>query len=182
MMLPEVRVFLQRAEGRRHALLGLVDAIPPALWSRTAPDDAWSARNHLEHAATADAFLDALVADLLAGAETWLARTTDPAMLLAARAEAIQRFEPLPLDGVLEAMAEARTNLFSSLGRLERSHLLAPVFVAGHVSAWGEPRAVTFGSYLDAWAAHDSDHDAAIREAVSTPPDLVAVAMARRFR
>lgn len=182
MMLPEVRVFLERAGGRRHALLGLVEAIPLALWPRTAPGDAWSARNHLEHVATADAFLDTLVADLAAGAETWLARTSDQQALLAARIEAMQLFETLPLEGVLEAMAQARSELVSALGELERTHLLVPVFIAGHVSAWGEPRAITFGAYLDVWAAHDSDHEAAIREAVSTPPDLVAVAMARRLR
>jgi hypothetical protein len=182
MMLPEVRVFLERAGARRQSLLGLVAAIPPAYWPRTAPGDAWSARNHLEHVATADAFLDDIVARLLEGAEAWLAGTAEPRELLAARAEAMQRFEGLPLDALLESMRVARTRLAQSLAVLERSHLLQPVFIAGHVSAWGEPRAVALGSYLDAWAAHDSAHEPSIRDAVSTPPDLATVALARRLR
>lgn len=182
MMLPEVRVFVERAGARRQSLLGLVAAIPTAYWPRTAPGDAWSARNHLEHVATADAFLDGIIASLVDGAETWLAGTADPRDLLAARAEAMQRFEGAPLDAILKAMTLARTRLAQSLAVLERSHLLEPVFIAGHVSAWGEPRSITVGSYLGAWAAHDSAHESAIREAVSTPPDLVAVALTRRLR
>lgn len=182
MMLSEVRVFFERAGARRQSLLGLVAAIPTAYWSRTAPGDAWSARNHLEHVATADAFLDDIVAGLVDGAETWLAGATNPRDLLAARAQAMQRFDGVPLDGILYAMAAARTRLALSFAVLERSHLLEPVFIAGQVSAWGEPRAITFGSYLDAWAAHDSAHEASIRDAVSTPPDLVTVALTRRLR
>lgn len=182
MMLPEVRVFFERAGARHQSLLGLVAAIPPTYWPRTAPGDAWSARNHLEHAATADAFLNEVVARLVDGAETWLAGTADPHGLLVARAEAMQRFEGVPLDAVLDAMAVARSRLARSLAVLERSHLLEPIFIAGHVSAWGEPRPIAFGSYLDAWAAHDSAHESCIRDAVSTPPDLVTVALTRRLR
>jgi hypothetical protein len=182
MMLPEVRVFFERAGARRQSLLGLVTAIPSAYWLRTAPGDAWSARNHLEHVATADTFLDHIVTTLVDGAEAWLAGTADPRDLLAARAEAMRSFDGVPLDAILEAMTAARTRLAQSLAVLERSHLLAPVFIAGHVSAWGEPRAITFGSYLDAWAAHDSAHESSIRDAVSTPPDLVTVALTRRLR
>lgn len=182
MMLPEVRVFFERAGARRQSLLGLVEAIPSTYWPRTAPGDAWSARNHLEHVATADTFLDDIVARMVDGAETWLAGTADAHGLLAARAEAMQRFDGLPLDAILDAMAVARTRLARSLAVLERSHLLKPVFIAGHVSAWGEPRAITLGSYLDAWAAHDSAHESSIRDAVSTPPDLVTVALTRRLR
>ncbi len=182
MMLPEVRVFFERAGARRHTLIGLVEAIPSAYWPRTAPGDSWSARNHLEHVATADSFLDDLVLDVLRGTEAWLAGTANPRLLLAARAGAMQTFESLPLDDLLDAMSAARAGLVDSLARIERPHLLVPVFVAGYVSAWGEPRPISFGSYLDAWAAHDTAHDAAIRDAVATPPDLVAVAMARRLR
>ena len=182
MMLPEVRVFFERAGARRQALLGLVEVIPTTYWPRTAPGDAWSARNHLEHVATADAFLEDIAARLVNGAETWLAGTSDPRALFVARAEAMRRFEGVPLDAILEAMTVARTHLARPLAGLERSHLLEPVFIAGHVSAWGEPRAITFGSYLDAWAAHDSAHESAIRDAVSTPPDLVTVALTRRLR
>lgn len=182
MMLPEVRVFLERAGARRQSLFGLVEAIPPAYWPRTAPGDAWSARNHLEHVATADDFLGSLILDIVRGAEPWLAGTADPRGLLFARAEAMQRFESLPLEALLDAMAGARSMLVESLARLEPAHLLGPVFFAGHVSAWGEPLPITFSSYLDAWSAHDTAHEAAIRDAVSTPPDLVAVAMARRLR
>lgn len=182
MMLPEVRVFFERANARRQSLLGLAAVIPDAYWPRTAPGDLWSARNHLEHVASADAFLQDIVASLVSGTETWLAGTSDLSALLLARARAMAVLEPLPLQRLVEAMDDGRAALTASLARLNRSHLLAPVFVAGHVSAWGEPRAITFGSYLDAWAAHDSAHELAIREAVSTPPDLVTVALTRRLR
>ncbi len=182
MMLPEVRVFLERANARRQSLLGLAAVIPEGYWPRTAPGDLWSARNHLEHVASADAFLEDMVASLVAGTETWLARTTDPGDLVSVRAAAMAALAPLPVDDLVSAMGESRVALAASLALVDRAHLLAPVFVAGYVSAWGEPRPVAFSSYLDTWAAHDGAHELAIRDALSTPPDLVAVAMARRLR
>ncbi len=182
MMLPEVRVFLERANARRQSLPGLTTVIPEGYWPRTAPGDLWSARNHLEHVASADAFLEDMVASLVAGTETWLARTIDPGVLASARTAAMAALAPLPFEDLLSAMAESRAALAAALALMDPTHLLAPVFVAGHVSAWGEPRPVAFSSYLDTWAAHDGAHESAIREAVSTPPDLVTVAMARRLR
>ncbi|MCL4240199.1 MAG: hypothetical protein KJ048_02505 [Dehalococcoidia bacterium] len=182
MMLPEVRVFLERANARRQSLLGLAAVVPEGYWPRTAPGDIWSARNHLEHVASADAFLEDMVASLVAGTETWLARTADPGDLVSARAAAMAAFAPLPFDDLVSAMGESRAALAASLALVDRTHLLAPIFVAGYVSAWGEPRPTAFSSYLDTWAAHDGAHESAIRDAVSTPPDLVAVAMARRLR
>jgi hypothetical protein len=182
MMLPEVRVLLERANARRLSLLGLVAAIPHGYWSRVAPGDSWSARNHLEHVATADAFLEEVVSSVVRGSETWLAGTSDQPALLAARTEAMTRLAPLSLESIVATMDETRGSLARQLARLDRTHLLGPVFIAGNVSAWGDRVPVALSSYLAAWAAHDSIHEATVREAVSTPPDLVAVAMARRLR
>lgn len=181
-MLPEVRVYFERAQARRQSLLGLMAAIPPGYWSRSAPGDSWTARNHVEHVATADDFLGELIEAVRSGSEAWLAGTRDPGALIQARTTAMEQHAPRPLPGLVEEIARSRQALAERLTNLERMHLTAPVYVAGRVSHWGEPLPITLSEYLASWAGHDAEHAAAVREAVSTPPDLSAVALTRRLR
>lgn len=182
MMLPEVRVFFERAEARRQSLLGLVAAIPPGYWLRSGPGDAWTARHHLQHVATADDFLGALIETVCSGGEAWLGGTRDLPALLQARAAAIEEHAPLTLSALIDRLSQSRQVLAERLSELDRVHLAAPVFIAGRISHWGEPLPLALSAYLASWAGHDAGHEMAIREAVSTPPDLSAVALSRRLR
>lgn len=73
-----------------------------------------------------------------------------------------------------------RARLVALLGQLGARHMEARVFVAGVVDGWGEPVAWELRRYLAAIPEHDSEHEAAIRRAVSSAPDLSAVAVAQR--
>lgn len=180
MIHPVIRVFVERAESRRAALLGLAAAVPGPYWTRSALGESWTAWEHLAHTASADS----LFAPLVAGAGASMG-TIDPGpadAFAAARTGALDQYGALPLTELLEAAAAARRDLVAVLATLGPHHLERAVRVPGARNAWGEPLAITLHSYLEQWAAHDGLHESAIREAISTPPDLSAVMLARRFR
>jgi hypothetical protein len=182
-MLPEVRTFVQRAAAHRFALDGLLDAIPESYWERAAPGDFWSARNHLQHLATVEA---ALVQDLVSvidgAAELWLAGSPDAALFHERRAAVMEAVAGLPCDALRGEMAANRALAVATLGALTPDHMEAGLLIAGVVDRWGQPVRYSLREYLAAWPNHDLAHDGAIRAAISTPPDLSAVALTRRHR
>jgi DinB family protein len=171
MIHPVLRVLVERAAARRVSLLGLVSVIPEGFWVRRVPGDDWSAREHLVHALTAD---DA-VAEFIAG-------SPENADLEAARAVAMTQGAELPMKELLELAAKGRSRLIEVLFTMTPVDLERALPIPGAVNAWGERLSITVFQYLEQWAAHDAVHEAAIREAIATPPDLTAIAMTRRRR
>jgi hypothetical protein len=182
-MLPEVRVLLERAQTRRHAILGLLDAAPEAFWLRVASGDAWSARAHAAHLAAMDGPVAELARGAVAGArEAWLFDATRPLELESARASAMAALADGTPHQLREALAAARLLVAPALEPLRPAALEMRVMVAGAVDSWGRQLSWSLRDYLGHWAEHDALHEAAIRAAFTTPPDLSAVALTRRLR
>lgn len=170
-MHPVVRVFVERAAASRGALLELAGIIPDEYWQRRAQGGAWTAHEHLTHALTADGLLLNVLGEPAQAFE--LARV---------RAEAIGAGEKLAYGRLLENADAQRQELLRFLERLSAKDLECPLVFAGASEPWGRPQSISVQRYLEVWAAHDAEHAAAIREAISAEPDLSAVARTQRLR
>jgi hypothetical protein len=171
-MLPIVRVLLDRAEARRVSLLGLAEVVPEAYWERRVAGDGWSARHHLAHALSADALVAEAVrsfsAEALAG-------------LVARRLAALQAALDVPVPRLVERATADRAAVRSALAALGPDVLEAEV-VLGTNDPWGGTHALTLLAYLETWASHDAEHEAAIRAAIAVPPDMAGIARAMQRR
>jgi uncharacterized damage-inducible protein DinB len=180
-MLPEVRTFVERATTHRELVEQLLDVIPGEYWFRRAAGEEWSARKHLEHLATAE---DLLVEDLqrvIDGAtQVWLGGSQDASATARRREEAMQAVAEEPVSALRERMHASREHTLTVLARVDAGHLEATLLVPGVTNPWGEPLRLSLREYLAAWPAHDTEHEAAIRRAITAPPDLSAVALTRR--
>ena len=174
MMHPVLRVLVERAASGRISLLGLASVIPDGYWTRSSLGDAWTAREHLTHALTADG-----------GVAGFISNTAEPEPawdLGAARDAAMRDGAALPLPELLSHAEASRAQLITVLGTFGPADLDRALVIPGVVTAWGEPVSISLYRYLEQWAAHDGVHEAAIRDAIATSPDLTAIAMTRRRR
>lgn len=172
MIHPVVRVLLERAEARRTSLLGLAAVVPDGSWARSAPGAEWTARHHLAHALTTDAVIAPLITRF---------RAEELAVLARRRVEALASTVALPMTDLLVRAESGRDDLKRRLAELTAGDLETTVSLPASGNAWGETASISLLQYLDLWASHDPEHEAAIRAAISTPPDLSAVAHARRM-
>lgn len=183
MILPEVRVLLERAAARRSSLDGLLDALPGDYYDRVAQGEAWSIREQVVHLAASEEMLTTLIGEVTHGASrAWVGGTQDLATLLELRARPLHEFAAPGMSELRLLVSSARAGLTSRIAALGAGHLDATVCVAGVVNRWGEPLSWTLREYLATWTAHDPEHEASIRLAMTTPPDLSAVALAQRRR
>lgn len=175
MMLPVVRVLVERAANARHRLLGLVEVLPEEMLERRETADGWSVRVHLAHALSTDGLLVQLLeregADQFAA---WLAS------LEVSRTTAISAAAQTPVSALLQHAADDRSRLLTAMEALRPVDLDAGAAVPGVRTAWGDPRRITLYEYLQAWSGHDGDHEQAIRRAILSRPDLSAVALTQR--
>lgn len=182
-MLPEVRVLLERARSARLSLEGLLDVLPADYWWRTAPGDRWNVTEQVAHVASADLLLAALLERVAAGERAaWVGGTRDPAELSARREPPFAGLGELPVTSLRMAAAEARAGVEAACALLELPMLEANVQIAGAMDRWGVPLSWGLRGYLASWAAHDSAHEADIRAAIATAPDLSTVALTQRRR
>ena len=182
-MLPEVRVLLERAQARRHVIHGLLEVVPEAFWLRSTAGDAWSARAHVAHLGAMDGPVATLLRRASSGdGEAWLCDTSDPAALESVRTAAMAQLAHSSPPELVRALAEARDAVVVALDELHPAGLEMHVLVAGAADGWGRQLRWPLRDYLRHWAGHDAVHEAAIREAFTTPPDLSAVALTRRLR
>jgi DinB superfamily len=180
-MLPEVRVLIERAAARRFALEGLLDAIPADYWARSAPGDAWPVRGHVEHLATIEEMVAETVRAINSGDREAWAGGASTVQALGERRGSLMAAVGASSNGQLrERMASSRNDLAWSLAALEPAHLDAGVLVAGIVDTWRQPVRFTLRQYLSSWPEHDVEHDASIRRALATTPDLSTAALVRR--
>jgi len=180
-MLLEVRVIVERAETHRQSLEGLIDAVPDDYWARRAPGESWSAHDHLAHVATIDALTCETLSEILTGAAVaWLAGTTVPAELSARRAAALQEAHDATPQTFRDRMRQNRAELVRLLSRLDVASLESSICVAGVLDAWGEPVRFGLRRYLAGLPDHDTQHEYAIRRAITAAPDLSTVALTRR--
>lgn len=178
-MIPVVRVLIGRAAARRESLLALVDVVPADYWSRTAPGESWSAHRHLLHALSAEDALEGLLQNINEGSGPL---ALEAAALYAEREAAIEAAGALELGSLIERSALARERTVRLLADLTPASIERTLVVAMPPGSWPAQSVMAAYAYLEQWAAHDAGHEAAIRDAISTPPDLSAVAHARRIR
>ena len=97
--------------------------------------------------------------------------------LPALRLAALERAVPLAIEDLLATSARERDHLRRVLAGLP------PGSIERSITFPGALPGVRFSllAYLEAWAVHDTEHELAIREAIAVPPDLSAVAHARRL-
>lgn len=182
-MLPELRVLVERAEARRASLDGLLDALPADYWGRVAAGEAWSIQDQVAHLAGSEALIGGMLREVASGAaRVWVGGTQDPGALLDFRQRALEVWAGEPTESLRQAAAESRRALKEGVAQLQHGHLECTVYVAGAVDRWGEPLAWPLRQYLGAWTAHDPEHEASIRRAMTTPPDLSTVALTQRRR
>ena len=177
-----MRTLVERAAARRHVLEGLIASVPEDYWDRRAPDDAWTALDHVRHVAT----VDAMVVELLEAAERpeeelWAGGVRDVAELEARRVELMDGVRDQDIHELVVTMRESREAVVAALLAIRVEALDREVRVAGVVTPWGEPHASSLRAHLAGWAGqHDGEHEAAIRRAIETPPDVTALTLAAR--
>lgn len=182
-MLPELQVLLERARSARLSLDGLLDVLPADYWSRAEPGARWNVRDQLAHVASADNLLGELLGRAASDERVvWVGGTEDSAELLIRREAPLAEMSGLPLDALRNVATEARDAIESAFTMLNPTALEVSVFIAGAVDRWGEPLRWDVRQYLAAWATHDSSHEASIRAAIATTPDLSTVALTQRRR
>lgn len=182
-MLPELRVLVERAEARRASLDGLLDALPADYWSRVAAGEAWSIHDQVAHLAGSEALIGGMLREVVGGAaRVWVGGTEDARALLEFRQRALEVWAGAGVDSLRAATSDARMALNEGVAALQQGQLECTVHVAGAVDRWGEPLAWPLRQYLAAWTAHDPEHEASIRRAMTTPPDLSTVALTQRRR
>jgi hypothetical protein len=172
-MEPVVRVLLERADARRVSLLQLVDAVPAELWSRGVAGDSWTAFSHLAHSLSTDAVLATLIGRF---------EQTSLEELAALRIAALESSAALELKTLLDLAGERRETIRTLLAALPPAALDHRLSWHLDPRGWGRSVSLSLYAYLEAWAVHDTEHEHAIREAISTSPDLSAIAHARRLR
>lgn len=178
-MIPVVRVLIGRAAARRESLLALADVVPADYWSRTAPGESWSAQRHLVHALSAEDALEGLLERINEGSGPLALEAGD---LYAEREAAIEAAADLELASLIEQSVRARERTVRLLAALTPASIERMLVVVMPPGAWPAQSVLVAYAYLEQWAAHDAGHEAAIRDAISTPPDLSAVAHVRRIR
>ncbi len=183
-MLAELAVIAGRAAAARYSLEALLDVVPDDYWVRRAEGEAWSAYDHLAHLATIDEPMRQMLEEANAGASTLLPYGAETG------GDALARRESLMLTVSGESVESLRARMTSNReALLEVFHTLQPgaldasVILPGLVNAWGQPVAISLRHYLVNWAAHDTEHAEAIRQAITRPPspgDLALAAQRRR--
>lgn len=182
-MLPELRVLLERAEARRASLDGLLDALPVEYWGRVAAGEMWSIQEQVAHLAGSEALIGGMLREVASGAaRVWVGGTDDATALLGFRQRDLDVWVGAGVESLRQAAVDARKALNEGVAQLQHGHLECTVHVAGAVDRWGELLAWPLREYLDAWTAHDPGHEASIRRAMTTPPDLSTVALTQRRR
>ncbi len=180
--LPEMRTLVERAAARRHVLEGLIASVPEDYWERRAPDDAWTALDHVRHVATVDAMVVELVeAAERSGEELWAGGVRDEAALEARRVELMDGVGDQDIHELVATMRASREAVVEALLAIGAGALDRDVRVAGMLTPWGEPHASSLRTHLTGWAGqHDAEHEAAIRRAIETPPDATTLTLAAR--
>ena len=173
--IPELRTLVERAAGRRHMLEGLIESVPDDYWQRQASGDDWTALDHLRHVATVDRMLvELLTAAQESDEELWAGDTSDEAELEARRVALMDGVREQTFEALVETMRGSREAAFEVVLGLPAAALEREVRVAG------APQGFPLRTYLAVWAEHDSEHEAAIRRAIETPPDATTLTLAAR--
>lgn len=181
-MTPEIAVILQRASARRTMLAGLLDALPLEYWERRAPGDAWSVRDHVAHLAVVDRPFLPLLAEAAGGAfDCWLGGRERGALIRTREAN-MDSMAGLEIGALRAALGRARADVEGALSALPAAACDMLVHIPDATGPWGEPVALPLRNYLVSWAEHDGVHEAAIRRAILTLPDLVTVMFVRAAR
>ena len=172
---PELRTLAERAAGRRHMLEGLIESVPDDYWERQASGDDWTALDHLRHVATVDGMLvNLLEAAQEPGRDLWAGDTSDEAELEARRVALMDGVREQTVEALVETMRESREAAMEAVLAMPAAALEREVRVAG------APQGFPLRTYLAVWAEHDSEHEAAIRRAMETPPDATTLTLAAR--
>ena len=161
----------------------MLDALPDDYWGRVAQGESWSIRDQLAHLAVSDGMLATLIDEVMTGASrAWVGGTEDASTLLELRVTPLRELEAIGTSELGLLVSSRRAELTGRLAGLEAQHLDVVVYVAGVVDRWGEPLSWRLREYLAAWTAHDPEHEASVRRAMTTPPDLSAVALTQNRR
>ena len=179
-VLPEVETILGRAAANRHRLEGLLAVLGTEHWPRRRPGDAWDVLGHLQHLATIEPLLLASVQEATRDGAAWLCGAESLEALEGVRESARLKVEARSPHELVERMEANRRAMAESLAKMMTADLDALIRFPP-ASEWDQPVAIPLRGYLQAWAAHDLDHEAAIREAVTTPPGPSELATAARF-
>ncbi|HCV00357.1 MAG TPA: hypothetical protein DGL25_04065 [Dehalococcoidia bacterium] len=178
---PEMHTLVARAAGRRHVLEGLIACIPDDYWERRAFNDSWTAVDHLRHVAT----VDRMIVELATAAQKpqeilWLGNTQDALELESKRLELMDGLAHQGIQRLVQAMQAAREAVVEALLVLPQTVLDQKIHVAGILTPWGEPHPFPLRTYLASWAEHDKEHEASIRLAIETNPDVTMLTLATR--
>ncbi|MCY3645759.1 MAG: DinB family protein [Chloroflexi bacterium] len=178
---PEIRTLVERGAARRQVLEGLIESVPDDYWERQDSGDAWTALDHLRHVATVDQMLVELVeAAQESDEELWAGKTDNVEVLEARRVALMDKVREQSVDTLVETMRESRARAVGTVLGMTVETLDREVRVAGALNEWGEQLAFPLRGYLAVWVEHDGEHEAAIRRAIATPPDVTTLTLAAR--
>ena len=162
-------------------LEGLIESVPDDYWERQDSGDAWTALDHLRHVATVDQMLVELVeAAQESDEELWAGKTDNVEVLEARRVALMDKVREQSVDTLVETMRESRARAVGTVLGMTVETLDREVRVAGALNEWGEQLAFPLRGYLAVWVEHDGEHEAAIRRAIATPPDVTTLTLAAR--
>lgn len=178
---PEIRTLIERGAARRQVLEGLIESVPDDYWERQDSGDAWTALDHLRHVATVDQMLLELVeAAQESDEELWAGKTDDVEVLEARRVALMDGVREQSVETLVETMRESRERAVGTVLGMSVETLDREVRVAGALNEWGEQLTFPLRGYLAVWVEHDGEHEAAIRRAIATPPDVTTLTLAAR--
>lgn len=176
-----MHTLVARAASRRHVLEGLVSCIPADYWKRQAPNDSWTADDHLRHVAT----VDRMIVELATAARQpqtllWLGNTQDALELDSKRVALMDGLANQDIQRLVATMRAAREAVVEALLVLPQTALDQKIHIAGILTPWGEPHPFSLRNYLTSWAEHDKEHEISIRLAIETTPDVTMLTLAAR--
>lgn len=185
MILPEVRVIIERAATTRFELEGLLEVVPEAAWEYPSIAEGWFARTHLGYLVATDLATAELsdAAEQTQG-ELWVGSSSSLEAIAARLAESAAEASAQPIAAIRDELGRARRRLAASFAELSYQALERDALLPGQVDAWGAQRSMSMRQYLTAWLAHEPAQIAAIRAAIAKPPDMsaVSIGLARRRR
>ena len=181
MALQEVVTILGRAAANRQRLNELLDVLEEDYWRRRHPDDAWDVSGHVQHLTSIEGLITETMNEAVARGFAWICGSATANGLAEVREAARQSLSGLDPTALRTALAATRERTEGELILLDSVGLDAVVQFPP-ASEWAAPASVSIRGYLRSWAAHDLDHEQAIRDAITVQPGAADLASSLRIR
>jgi len=138
-------------------------------------------RGHLQHLASIEPLITRTLSEAVKFGAAWLCDSPTTAALEKVRDAARLELSDLDRKELLARIELSRAETVAALTGITLAGLDA-VIRFPPLSEWSPPVAMPIRGYLRDWAAHDLDHEQAIRDAITVQPGAVDLAASLRMK